>query len=334
MILSRRAGGFTLAKFSLFASGLILVSLGAEASSTGRTVDAQDISILKANGTHAVVRLLPVHESVGHLNEVRQRLIDAQRRYAPLALPASYQIAKEKLPVVRDQGQRGSCAYFATVGLTETYYLRRPTHDRLDLSEECLVDVRNWMFDQDSKYAGDDKPRQRPDPDGDLPNSIIRTIERNGIPLEAKYHQADCRYKWSGKALDLAKYNDIFASGQSVPFAKGLTYDQNVKPTIEDVKALIAADIPVEVGILVYQEYFSDDAWRYRPYSDNDRTLAGGHAVILTGYRKSGSSTIFTFKNSWGEGWGSSGYGTMDDKLLVHSWGYDKDLDFIVSLHD
>ncbi|MBC7419250.1 MAG: hypothetical protein H7328_00850 [Bdellovibrio sp.] len=115
---------------------------------------------------------------------------------------------------------------------------------------------------------------------------------------------------------------------------KGFAFEVNGSPTIEAVKALLVRDIPVEVGIFVYNSYRATSDWRYDSRVDKRSNLIGGHAIQLVGFTTSGSQTIFTFKNSWGLSWGNAGYGTIDDGILAHSWSKDRNFDFIVSMHD
>lgn len=290
---------------------------------------------VKSDGSVSHYRFMKTKYDAGHAAIVQERLNNDVG--ADANLPNSYQIPHSMLPAVRDQGQRGTCAYFATVGILETYYLAQsPANKKLALSEECLVDLRNWMFDQKDAYTGDDKPDQRPDPDGDLPFSIVRTVQRDGVPVAKKYGSlADCRYKSSsdGDDVSLANYLRVFSANQTTSYGRGLSFDQSDKPTLSMIKNLISRNIPVEVGILVYNEFGNGSDWWYNASTDTDANLEGGHAIILTGYRVESSRTVFTFKNSWGTDWGHAGFGTIDDRLLVHGWGYDPSFDFIVSLH-
>ena len=251
-----------------------------------------------------------------------------------------YSISTSALPPVRDQGQRSTCAYFATVGIIEAYYIAQTpsVQSSINVSEECLVDVRNWEFDQGTAYTGKDQPAQRPDPDGDLPASIILTVTANGVPASQTYSSTlDCTYNGdntNGADVAMTDYQSAFTQYGSQAYAKGLTFDQNTAPTIDTIRGLIASNIPVEVGIIVYNEYMNETDWRFNATVDTNNDIAGGHAVILTGYSTdSTGKTIFTFKNSWGATWGNSGYGTLDDAILTNAWGYDPSFDFITSLH-
>jgi hypothetical protein len=294
----------------------------------------ENIVVPHSDGTYARYLLRPVHNDPRHAAVVEERL----HQLEPLnsTLPSAHEIPAAAQTQILDQGQRGTCVYFATSELVEAYYKKlSPSHKETRMSEECLVDVRNWMWDQGAAYKGSDKPTVRPDPDGDEPNLVIQTIEKNGIPESRKFSSYDCRYwQTSNDSISLNNYNRLFtpAGGGATAYAKGLKFDKNAKPSIEAIKALIASDIPVEVAILVYNSFMYKWDWDYDG-SCHDKDIAGGHAVILTGYKTESNGRVrFKFKNSWGS-WGYSGYGTLDDRLLIKSWGYDPSFDEVDSLH-
>jgi hypothetical protein len=291
--------------------------------------------IQKNDGSVGIYRLLPLQDEPDHELEVQQRLEQSVNALA--AVPSKYQIPSSYIPNSRDQGARSSCAYFATVGLLESYYLRNAPRKRIKLSEECLLDVRNWMYDQGRAYGGRDRPAMRPDSNGDLPVSIIRTVTNNGVPLAASYRSANCIYNGNdhdGSAVSLSNYLVATASSPNPrsTFGKGVSFRYNSNPTIADIRNEIASNRPVEVAIIVYQRFMGTHNWSYNPATDTMGSIIGGHAVILVGYQVVGGKTVFFFKNSWGSAWGQSGYGTIDESLLIKSWGLQRNFDFITSL--
>lgn len=302
------------------------------------------IQVKKVDGRISEYKLLPVKHDPSHAQTVKNRLMSKKRSVANL--PSNYSISKSKLPSIRDQGLRGTCAYFATAGLIETYYMAQDAkkYKGINLSEECLVDLRNWMYETVS-YTGTDKPTDRPDPNGDYPTLIIQTVKKYGIPAEKNYSNGlSCIYdgtNQAGGSVSVSSYSEIFSSAfvtsPSTSFAKGFTFDETTSPTIDRLKELISNNIPVEVGVLVYNRYVDpyqgSSDWAYDPNLDTEKEIAGAHAIQLVGYKTTGTKTTFTFKNSWDTSWGNLGYGTIDDALLTHSWSYDASLDFAASLH-
>jgi hypothetical protein len=296
------------------------------------TANSAEHLVKKSDGSVGRYKLLPVH-----IDPLHSSVVEARKEVAVNSnLPASYQIPKASLPATRDQGSRGTCVYFATVGMIETYLIAKdPINKSTKVSEQCLVGLRNWEADEKS-YIGDDKPIDyRPDPDGDYLDLVANTVTYYGVPLEGKYPQIKCKYTWAGasKATPLDKYESLFTSGATPAIGKGHEFEIDKAPTLEKIKALLVQNIPVEIATLVYQEHLSTSKWDYNGMINKPGTLAGAHAVILTGYRDSGSKTIFTFKNSWGN-WGSGGYGTITSTLLKHSWKSDSEYDIAISFHD
>jgi len=312
-----------ISKFALL--GALLIGTMANAQTM------EPFAVQLNDGSVGHYKLLPAKFDPAHNKAFMKTLLHV--RAVNSKLPPKYAIPSQYLPEIRDQGQRGTCAYFATVGITESWLLRQNT--KKDLSPQCLVTVRDWMADTDS-YTAEDKPvGYRPDPDGDWPRMLGKTIELYGVPEAKQFATADCTYSDSRTdALSLPDYQETMASGGSEAYGKGHIYDLNKAPTIDSIKELLNKNVPVEIGVLVYNAYFDTSDWAFSAKRDTDDQLAGGHAVQLVGYVTKGKSTVFTFKNSWGTSWGKSGYGTIDDKLLQKSWSYDPEYDMTLSLHD
>lgn len=92
-------------------------------------------------------------------------------------------------------------------------------------------------------------------------------------------------------------------------------------PTLSTVKASISQGFPVVGGFQVPANMMTGTCAasglvRYAPQEPNE----GGHAVLFTGY----DSDIdrLEFLNSWGEGWGDKGYGSLDRASQWFAHGY------------
>lgn len=286
--------------------------------------------ITKANGQTATVRLRAVRLDPAHVAVVKKRTEASRERAKAFETqrPSSHIIPREAFTPVRDQGERGLCAYFATLGVVESHYAKTEQRSRLNLSEHCLAGLRNWMFDTKFQYA--DSPVVRPDPDGDEPHSIARTISKFGVPSNGLFGGVDCRYDdRSEDAISLNQYFHAFdrRSG-SRPYGRGLKFDIDTNPTLDRIVELISKDIAVEVSIVVIDAFFETPDWRYARAK-----IAGGHSIVLTGYKKDAQgNVVFKFRNSWGASWGRHGYGTIDDQTLLHSWAISQEYDTIISL--
>jgi C1A family cysteine protease len=82
------------------------------------------------------------------------------------------------------------------------------------------------------------------------------------------------------------------------------------------------ADNCFVAGLLVHESFM--DAPRGRiPMPRRGDPFVGGHALCVVGYDRRRS--LFRFVNSWGPGWGESGFGTIEYDvfmaLLMDAWG-------------
>ena len=161
------------------------------------------------------------------------------------------------------------------------------------------------------------------------------TVNAHGVPEAKEYaNGVSCVYDGSntkGNDVSMDLYSETIK--QSAAYGKGLNFTVSTAPTIDMIRGLIAQNVPVEIGLVVYNEYEFEKHWSYNAIIDQSFNVAGGHAVILTGYTTDANGkTTFTFKNSWGTAWGNAGYGLMDESVLTHSWSYEADFDFIAAL--
>merc|ERR1711962_968581 len=115
---------------------------------------------------------------------------------------------------------------------------------------------------------------------------------RNGIETEAAYpyvgRDQSCRFNPSKAVAHTAGHRRVSASESSLE------------------SAIYSVGYPISVAVHVGSSFqhsshgvFSDPSCRYGQLN---------HAVLLVGYGKSGSQHYWIVKNSWGTGWGTSGY--------------------------
>lgn len=86
-------------------------------------------------------------------------------------------------------------------------------------------------------------------------------------------------------------------------------------------KDAIANVGPVLAGMAVYQDFF---AYKSGVYQKTSNTLAGYHCISVVGYDD--TQQCWIIKNSWGTGWGESGFGRIKygqaDLLIDSSWQF------------
>jgi C1A family cysteine protease len=91
-----------------------------------------------------------------------------------------------------------------------------------------------------------------------------------------------------------------------------------VGQALDQVRGCIAEGFPVGVGISVYESFESRMVERTGkvPLPSARDALLGGHAIALVGYDD--RAKLFTFRNSYGPGWGAGGYGTLPYDYVLH----------------
>lgn len=85
-----------------------------------------------------------------------------------------------------------------------------------------------------------------------------------------------------------------------------------------EIMAAIAVNHPVAFGMKVSKDFLKykggTEAW-----NSMDGEIAGGHAMLLTGWRKINNRIEFLDRNSWGIKWGNNGYCWMGEDLVIEA---------------
>jgi len=179
---------------------------------------------------------------------------------------------------VKNQGQCGSCwAFSATGGMEGAYFLK--TSNLVSMSEQQLVDCSQKQGNMGCN--------------GGLPESAFEYAKTNGMERESDYgytgRDGTCKFD-SSKALDGAQV---------------ASYHQ-VAQADSDALMNAVAQQPFSIGIdaagFGFQLYMGGVMSGFMCGHSLD------HGVLITGYGTTGSKLFWKVKNSWGSGWGESGY--------------------------
>lgn len=84
-----------------------------------------------------------------------------------------------------------------------------------------------------------------------------------------------------------------------------------VAQTLPALQSCLASGFPIAFGISVFDSFEGDGpaATGVVPMPSTSESNLGGHAILLCGYDT--YTRQFTFRNSWGDGWGAAGYGYL-----------------------
>jgi len=181
-----------------------------------------------------------------------------------------------KVNSIKNQGSCGSCWAFSTVGTLESGYAIA-TGKLLDLAEQQLVDCDK----SDSGCSG-----------GWPHTAYDSYIARAGYCTTASY-----RYTAQGGSCK--------ASSCDVALPKGtVTGHVNVGKSSSGLLSALSKQ-PVSVTVNAGQLQFYGNGIINKPCSGSIN-----HAIIAVGYGKDGQD-YFRVRNSWGTGWGESGYARL-----------------------
>jgi C1A family cysteine protease len=187
---------------------------------------------------------------------------------------------------VRNQGGCGSCWAFATTAALESAVLRAesiPGTD-LNLSEQVLISCgSSGGHDAGSCSGGAVYPSYASD-----------YIRDKGLPLESCYPYA---------ATDGSCGSACSTYQTSTYQIANWAYVATTSPTVSAIRDALVSYGPLATTMDVYEDFYS---YTTGVYSYATGVYEGGHAVLIVGYND--ADQCFIVKNSWGAGWGESGY--------------------------
>jgi hypothetical protein len=178
---------------------------------------------------------------------------------------------------VKNQGSCGACYSFAGAGALESNLLINDGLRSFDGAEQIIVSCSG----QGGCIGGG-------------LGTTAAYIENTGIPLESEYGYImaagdcdDAQPGWQARVNRIIDWYDVSNTGDR----------------LVNLKTALVTDGPLVVGMKIYGDFLT---YTSGVYSYAYGALQYYHALLLVGYVDSGQ--YFIVKNSWGSGWGESGY--------------------------
>ena len=208
-------------------------------------------------------------------------------------LPSSVDL-RSKCPPVYDQGQLGSCTGNAIGGAFEFVQMKEGVSP---VTPSRLFIYWNERYIENT-VKSDSGAQIR---DG------IKVIAKLGAPPETDWPYVISKFtkKPSAKAFKNALQHTV-TSYQSIP------------QDLNHLKTCLASGLPFVFGFTVYSSFESQQVAQTGivPMPHSGERALGGHAVMAVGYND--TTQRFIVRNSWGTGWGQSGYCEMPYAYLTN----------------
>lgn len=263
------------------------------ASATGLTED--DVARLVELATAAlppettVTRGITRPHGLGALDEYTPgEEPDRLDRDVTSPLPGSVDL-HQRMPKVRDQGQRGTCVSFACTAVRE--YLTGTNSAQADLSEQFLY----WDCKKHDNYPGS----------GTWIHVGMGRLEADGIPEEPVWPYN--RFPVAGNESQDPPPPGAMSAAAGYRI---LTYQKLNPKNVDALRQALADGNPISFAVPVYTHWFAEPT-----HTTGDvrlplpgEKLEGGHAMCMVGYEVDEDvpgGGYFLVRNSWGTGWGS-----------------------------
>ncbi len=205
---------------------------------------------------------------------------------------------------VEDQGSLGSCTANAGVALVE-YFERKAMGKHIDASRLFLYKVTRNML----HWTGDT---------GAFLRTTMGALVLFGVPPEEYWPYVIANYE-----MEPTPFCYAFAqSFQAIQYYRLDRPGVTKTALLSQIKTNLSAGLPSIFGFTVYSSYTQANSSGKIPFPTAGEKIIGGHAIVAVGYddnlkiKNTNSGATETkgallIRNSWGTGWGDSGYGWL-----------------------
>lgn len=208
------------------------------------------------------------------------------RMAAPLpteSLPALVDL-RPKCPPVYDQGNLGSCTGNAWAGLVQ--FLMR------------MAGMSDWVPSRLLIYL------EEREVEGDIDQDNGAQLGDGATCLETKGVCPELEWPYDTGRFSVIPPATVMNDAAKTKILSPTAIPQN----LGQLKAHLAGGRPFVLGISVFESFESQEVEQTGmvPMPGANEECVGGHAVLAVGYDD--SKNCFIVRNSWGVGWGISGY--------------------------
>jgi len=240
------------------------------------------------------------------------------------AVTASVDLHNDFSPI-EDQGSLGSCTANAGVGLVE-YFEKRAFGRHIDASRLFLYKVTRNLLG----WTGDTGAYMR---------TTMGAMTLFGVPPENFWPYTTRRHPGPAgeRTFDEEPTAFLYSYAQNYQALSYFRLDPSGisrADLLSRIKTLIAAKWPSMFGFTVFSSIYQVSSTGEIPFPTSAESVLGGHAVVACGYddakkikntNPGGPTTTgaLMIRNSWGTGWGASGYGWLPYEYVIQGLAVD-----------